>query len=52
VTLAEGADPDAGFQEQVTGAIRALTEADVPLLGFELEAARLSDAFMSVTEEG
>src|SRR5918911_293071 len=32
VTLAEGANPEAGFQEQVMGAIGALTEAGVPLL--------------------
>jgi len=29
---------------------RALADADVPLLGFEQEGARLSDAFLSMTE--
>jgi ABC-2 type transport system ATP-binding protein len=30
--------------------LRALTEAGVPLLSFELEGARLSDAFLAMTE--
>jgi len=30
--------------------LRALTEAGVPLLSFELEGARLSDAFLTMTE--
>ena len=51
VTLGEEADPAAGFHGPVTAAMRALSEARVPLLGFELEGARLSDAFLSVTEE-
>ena len=29
--------------------LRALTEAGVPVLSYELEAARLSDAFLAVT---
>jgi ABC-2 type transport system ATP-binding protein len=52
VTFEEGGDPEAGFQAQITEAIRALSDARVPLLGFELEGARLSDAFLSVTEDG
>ena len=31
-------------------ALRALTESGVPLLSFELEGARLSDAFLAMTE--
>jgi ABC-2 type transport system ATP-binding protein len=36
----------------MNGGIRALAEAGVPLLSFELEGARLSDAFLAMTEEG
>jgi ABC-2 type transport system ATP-binding protein len=35
----------------VAEAVRALTEAGIPLLAFELEGARLSDAFLSMTGE-
>jgi hypothetical protein len=31
--------------------VRALAEAGIPLLAFELEGARLSDAFLSMTAE-
>jgi ABC-2 type transport system ATP-binding protein len=31
--------------------LRALVDADVPVLSFELEGARLSDAFLAMTEE-
>jgi ABC-2 type transport system ATP-binding protein len=31
--------------------LRALVDAEVPLLAFELEGARLSDAFLAMTEE-
>ena len=41
VASLEGAD--------VADAVRALADADVPLLGFEQEGARLSDAFLSMT---
>jgi ABC-2 type transport system ATP-binding protein len=37
---------------QINSAIRALTDADVLVLSFELEGGRLSDAFLSLTEEG
>jgi ABC-2 type transport system ATP-binding protein len=33
-------------------AVRALADAEVPILSFELEGGRLSDAFLSLTEEG
>lgn len=39
---------DAGMNS----AIRALTHAEVLILSFELEGGRLSDAFLSLTEEG
>jgi ABC-2 type transport system ATP-binding protein len=52
VTLSEAPAADGGFQSQVSAAIESLTAAGVPLLGFELEGARLSDAFLSVTEDG
>jgi ABC-2 type transport system ATP-binding protein len=44
-TLAADAGP-----ALANGALRALTEAGVPLLGFELEGARLSDAFLAMTD--
>jgi len=31
--------------------LRALADAEVPVLSFELEGARLSDAFLAMTEE-
>jgi hypothetical protein len=33
-------------------AVAALAEAGIPLLAYELEGARLSDAFLSMTESG
>lgn len=30
--------------------LRALLEAEIPLLSFELDGARLSDAFLAMTE--
>jgi ABC-2 type transport system ATP-binding protein len=33
-------------------ALRALTEAGVPVLAFELQGARLSDAFLAMKETG
>jgi ABC-2 type transport system ATP-binding protein len=50
----EEADPieaDAHLQV-VSQAVQALTDAGIPLLAFELEGARLSDAFLSMTEAG
>jgi ABC-2 type transport system ATP-binding protein len=48
VTLAQvnGRPPD----DLVHDALRALIDAQVPLLSFELEGARLSDAFLAMTE--
>lgn len=36
--------------EAMNGGLRALIEAGVPVLSFELEGARLSDAFIAMTE--
>jgi hypothetical protein len=36
----------------VRDALRALIDAEVSVLSFELEAARLSDAFLTMTEPG
>jgi ABC-2 type transport system ATP-binding protein len=38
-------------QAKVSEAVRALADAGIPLLAFELEGARLSDAFLAMTEE-
>jgi ABC-2 type transport system ATP-binding protein len=37
---------------EVSEAVRALADAGVPLLAFELEGARLSDAFLEMTADG
>lgn len=37
-------------EEAATAALRCLLEADVPVLGFQVEGGGLSDAFLSVTE--
>ena len=37
-------------EESGTAALLALQEAQIPILAFELEGARLSDAFLSMTE--
>jgi ABC-2 type transport system ATP-binding protein len=44
-----GATPAGG--NTVNAALRSLIDAGVPLLSFEAEGARLSDAFLAVTEE-
>jgi hypothetical protein len=36
----------------VEGAAAALGAVDIPLLAFELEGARLSDAYLAMTEAG
>jgi ABC-2 type transport system ATP-binding protein len=40
-----------GAPVDVSEAVGALAKAGIPLLSFELEGARLSDAFLSMTEE-
>jgi ABC-2 type transport system ATP-binding protein len=39
-----------GSEDAMNGGLRALADAGVPVLAFELEGARLSDAFLSMTE--
>ena len=48
VTLAQtdGRPPE----ETLNAGLRGLIEAGIPLLSFELEGARLSDAFLAMTE--
>lgn len=41
-----------GMHATVSEAVRALADAGVPVLAFELEGARLSDAFLSMTADG
>lgn len=48
-TLTATLAPDAGA-ELANGGLRALTEAGIPVVAFELEGARLSDAFLAMTE--
>src|SRR5262245_17276846 len=48
VTFAPTADP-AG-NGTLNGAARALIDGEIPVLAFELEGARLSDAFLAMTE--
>jgi len=48
VTFAPTADP-AG-NGTLNGAVRALLDDEIPVLAFELEGARLSDAFLAMTE--
>jgi ABC-2 type transport system ATP-binding protein len=50
VTLAQS-DGRSG-EEAIREGLRALLGAEIPLLSFELEGARLSDAFLAVTEAG
>jgi ABC-2 type transport system ATP-binding protein len=50
VSFAEARE-SAAAQAHLSQAVRALGEAGIPLLAFELEGARLSDAFLSMTAE-
>jgi ABC-2 type transport system ATP-binding protein len=52
VSLNEARRIEPAAQVDVSEAVRALADAGIPLLAFELEGARLSDAFLSMTEEG
>ena len=38
--------------EDVRAALGAVLDADIPVLGLELEGGRLSDAFLAMTERG
>jgi ABC-2 type transport system ATP-binding protein len=49
-------NPDAdgrrgGAAADLNDALRAVLRADVPVLSFEVEGARLSDAFLTMTRE-
>jgi len=48
----DGAWLDEHREAGMNSAIRALTDAEVLVLSFELEGGRLSDAFLFLTEEG
>jgi ABC-2 type transport system ATP-binding protein len=50
-TLEEPARNTAAAQVAVNQAVASLTQAGIPLLAFELEGARLSDAFLTMTGE-
>jgi ABC-2 type transport system ATP-binding protein len=39
-------------QSLMNNGLRALVDASIPLLSYELEGARLSDAFLAMTDEG
>ncbi|SCG66638.1 ABC transporter ATP-binding protein [Micromonospora inositola] len=41
-----------GTETGMNGPLRAVLSADVPVLAFEVEGARLSDAFLAMTTEG
>jgi ABC-2 type transport system ATP-binding protein len=50
-----GADPDGsrdGTPGELNDALRAVLRTDVPVLSFEVEGIRLSDAFLTMTREG
>jgi ABC-2 type transport system ATP-binding protein len=47
-----GADADGGGATGLNGALEAVLRADVPVLSFEVEGARLSDAFLTMTRDG
>jgi ABC-2 type transport system ATP-binding protein len=52
VTLDEDPDMRTTPPVRLDGAVRALADAGIPVLALELEGARLSDAFLSMTEGG
>jgi ABC-2 type transport system ATP-binding protein len=47
----DGAGTGAGSSEVMNAALAAITAAGIPVLRFELEGARLSDAFFKMTSE-
>ena len=50
-----GADSDGscdGIPTELNDALRAVLRMDVPVLSFEVDGARLSDAFLTMTREG
>jgi ABC-2 type transport system ATP-binding protein len=40
-----------GSRNAMNDGLRALADAEVPVLAFEIEGARLNDAFLAMTEE-
>ncbi|MET8834910.1 ABC transporter ATP-binding protein [Micromonospora sp. NPDC004540] len=53
ISLNEGpATRQGGPNTGMNGPLRAVLSADVPVLSFEVEGARLSDAFLAMTREG
>ena len=42
----------AGADPTLNEAVRSLVDAEVPIISFELEGARLSDAFLAITGSG
>jgi ABC-2 type transport system ATP-binding protein len=44
------AQTDGHPEETMNAGVRAIVDAGIPLLSFELEGARLSDAFLAMTE--
>jgi ABC-2 type transport system ATP-binding protein len=52
VTLRDGLGDRTAIELEMTRSIEALAAAGIPIRAFELEGARLSDAFLSVTGEG
>jgi ABC-2 type transport system ATP-binding protein len=46
-----GSASGAGSGDMMNGALAAITAAGIPVLSFELEGARLSDAFLKMTSE-
>jgi ABC-2 type transport system ATP-binding protein len=46
-----GSDSGVGASEVMNAALAAITAAEIPVLSFELEGARLSDAFLKMTSE-
>ena len=51
LTGGSGADGD-GDGDGMNAALRAVLRADVPVLSFDVEGARLSDAFLTMTRDG
>jgi ABC-2 type transport system ATP-binding protein len=51
LTITLGADANRRSEDAVAEGLLAVLEARVPVLSFELERARLSDAFLAMTEE-
>jgi ABC-2 type transport system ATP-binding protein len=51
LTITLASDPKRCSEDAIAEGLRAVLDARVPVLSFELERARLSDAFLAVTEE-